>query len=149
MKFRISVSEEEYADVKEYLESHGIEIGEDAEYTVTGASPYASFLSVRTAERDRLKISADDVIYIEAFGKEVEIHTLTATYYSQDRMYTLEAMLDPKTFLRISKSVIISAKHVRKIHPSLSMKYILTMSNGTLVDVTRSHYSDFRRFFNI
>jgi two-component system response regulator LytT len=29
------------------------------------------------------------------------------------------------------------------------MKYILTMSDGTLVDVTRSYYSDFRRFFKI
>ena len=29
------------------------------------------------------------------------------------------------------------------------MKYVLTLSDGTLVDVTRSYYADFRRFFNI
>ena len=71
------------------------------------------------------------------------------TYRSRDRMYELESLLDPKDFLRVSKSVIIARKHVKKIRPSLSMKYILTMSDGTLVDVTRSYYSDFRRFFGI
>ena len=45
--------------------------------------------------------------------------------------------------------MIIAGKHVKKIRPSLSMKYILTMTDGTLVDVTRSYYSEFRRFFNI
>ena len=64
-------------------------------------------------------------------------------------MYELESLLDPNKFLRVSKSVIIARKHVKKIRPSLSMKYILTMSDGTLVDVTRSYYSDFRRFFGI
>ena len=64
-------------------------------------------------------------------------------------MYQLESLLDPREFLRVSKSVIISRKHVRKIRPSLSMKFILTMSDGTLVDVTRTYYSDFRRFFGI
>ena len=88
-------------------------------------------------------------MYIEAFGKDVEIHTGKDTYFAQDRMYQLEALLDPAKFLRVSKSVIISAAHVRKIRPSLSMKFILTLSDGTLVDVTRSYYSDFRRFFGI
>ena len=64
-------------------------------------------------------------------------------------MYQLEAQLDPREFLRVSKSVIISRRHVKQIRPSLSMKYVLTLTDGTLVDVTRSYYSDFRRFFNI
>ena len=64
-------------------------------------------------------------------------------------MYQLESLLDPQVFLRISKSVIIARNHVRKIRPSLSMKYILTLTDGTVVDVTRSYYSDFRRFFNL
>ena len=149
MKIRISVSEEKYDFVKDYLEGHGVEISNTAEYMITEASQYPAFLSVRNEKKEHLRVSTDEVIYIEAFGKEIEIHTEGGTYFAQDRIYQLEALLDPQEFLRISKSVIISRKHVKKIRPSLSMKYILTLSDGTLADVTRSYYSDFRRFFNI
>ncbi|MBR4743263.1 MAG: LytTR family transcriptional regulator [Oscillospiraceae bacterium] len=149
MRFRISVSEENRDAVREYLESHGVEIGDDSEYTITETSRYSDFLSVRDDRRERVRLSTDEVISIEAFGKDVEIHTPQGTYYSQERMYQLESRLDPQKFLRVSKSVIVAGSHVRKIRPSLSMKYVLTLTDGTLVDVTRSYYSDFRRFFNL
>ncbi|MBP5221825.1 MAG: LytTR family transcriptional regulator [Lachnospiraceae bacterium] len=149
MKIRISVSEEKYDFVKEYLTEHGVEISEDAEYVISESERYPAFLSVRNDKKERLRLSVDEVIYVEAFGKEIEIHMRQGTYYALDRMYQLEDLLDPQKFLRVSKSVIISKKHVKKIRASLSMKYILTLSDGTLVDVTRSYYSDFRKFFNI
>ena len=149
MKLRISVSEARYDAVKHQLEAHGLEISDDAEYMITETSRSSSLLPVRSDDKESLMISPADVIYIEAFGKEIEVHTRQGTYYAKDRMYQLESLLDPREFLRVSKSVIISRKHVHKIRPSLSMKFILTMSDGTLVDVTRTYYSDFRRFFGI
>lgn len=149
MKIRINVSEENYNLVKDYLAGHGVEISEDAEYVITESSKFPEFLTVRDEKKERMRLSVDEVIYIEAFGKDIEIHTERETYYSTDRMYQLENNLDPQEFLRVSKSVIISKKHVKKIRASLSMKYVLTLTNGTLVDVTRSYYSEFRRFFHI
>ena len=149
MRFRISVSDDNRDAVREYLEAHGIEIAEDSEYMITEASRYPAFLSVRDGRRERVRLSTDEIVCIEAFGKDIEIHTPQGTFYSQERMYQLESLLDPQVFLRISKSVIIARNHVRKIRPSLSMKYILTLTDGTVVDVTRSYYSDFRRFFNL
>ena len=149
MKICISVSPEKEEEVIACLTAHGLETGEDGEYLLTENSRYPEFLSARDGNRERIRLAAEEVVYIEAFGKDVEIHTGKDTYFAQDRMYQLEASLDPAKFLRVSKSVIVSAAHVRKIRPSLSMKYILTLSDGTLVDVTRSYYSDFRRFFGI
>ena len=148
MKFRISVSDEKQNLIVKFLAEHGIETDEDAEYVISESSGYASFLAARSESREAVRISADDVVFIESYGKDIEIHTLNDTYYSQERIYQLETKLDPKEFLRISKSVIISRKHVKKIRPALSMKYVLTMANGTLVDVTRSYYSEFRKFFD-
>ena len=149
MKFRINVSGDKKTEIQEFLESHGIETGEDAGFTIIESNNGSSFVSVRDDDRERINLSAEEIIFIEAFGKDIEIHTADGTFYSSDRMYQLESVLDRKEFLRISKSVIISRKHVKKIRPSLSMKFILTMSDGTLLDVTRSYYNDFRRFFNI
>ena len=148
MKFRISVSDEKQNLIEKFLAEHGIETDEYAEYVISESSGYASFLAARSESREAVRISADDVVFIESYGKDIEIHTLNDTYYSQERIYQLETKLDPKEFLRISKSVIISRKHVKKIRPALSMKYVLTMANGTLVDVTRSYYSEFRKFFD-
>ncbi len=149
MQIRIAVSKENYNTVRESLTSHGLEISEDAEYMITESIRPAAFLTVKENESQKLRLSAEEVIFIESFGKDVEVHTLSGTYHALDRMYQLEALLDPEEFLRISKSVIISRKHVIKIRPSFSMKYVLTLSDGTLVDVTRSYYSDFRSFYNI
>ena len=148
MKFRISVSDEKQELIEKFLAEHGIEIDDDAEYVISESSGYASFLAARSESRESVRIAADEVVFIESYGKDIEIHTINDTYYSQERIYQLETKLDPKEFLRISKSVIISRKHVKKIRPALSMKYVLTMTNGTLVDVTRSYYSEFRKFFN-
>ena len=149
MKFRISVSEDNFESVKEFLSGRGIEISDDAEYVITEAPGHTDFIPVRNEKKERVRLKTDEIIYIEAFGKDIEIHTDEGTFSSQDRMYQLESQLDPKEFIRVSKSVIISRKHVKKIRPTFSMKYILTMTNGELVDVTRSYYTNFRNFFNI
>ena len=149
MKFRLSVPGDQAAKVKSFLSAHGIEIGEDAEYVILEAAPAPSFLTVRSAQGGTVKLADNEIVYIEAFGRDIEVHTLSETYFAQERMYQLEEHLDSRTFIRVSKSVIISRNHVKKIRPSLSMKFILTMSDGTLVDVTRSYYSEFRRFFHI
>ena len=149
MKIRISVSEENYSSVLAFMDEHGIETGEDAEYILTESDRYPAFLSVRNDKKEHLRLSISKVTFIEAFGKEIEVHTDEGVFLSQERMYQLETVLDPKEFLRVSKSVIVSKNHIKKIRPALSQKFILTLSDGTKVDVTRSYYSDFKRFFNI
>ena len=149
MKIRISVSEEKRCDVTDFIHAHGIETGEDADYILTESDRFPAFLSVRNDKKEHVRLSIGEVTFIEAFGKDIEIHTDEGVFFSQDRMYQLEELLDPQAFLRVSRSVIVAKRHIKKIRPSLSMKFILTLTDGTLVDVTRSYYSDFKRFFNI
>lgn len=149
MKIRLSLPEEKKAPVGAELARQGIEVSEDAEYTLIETPRSRDFLNVRDKEGGALRLSADQIVYIEAFGKDIEVHTLQETYYSQDRIYRLEELMDPREFIRISKSVIIAKSSVKKIRPALTMKFVLTLSDGSLVDVTRSYYTNFRRFFNI
>lgn len=147
MKLRLSVEDEKREELEAFLVERGIELSDDADYVIMEAQRYPSFISVRNGERESMRIAADEIVCIEAFGKDIEVHTERGTYLSQERIYRLEEMLDPKEFIRISKSVIVSKRHVKKIRPALSMKFILTLSDGRLVDVTRSYYSEFKRFF--
>ena len=70
MKFRISVSDEKQSLVEKFLAEHGIEIGEDAEYVISESSGYASFLAARGKDREAVRISADEVVFIDG-GKIV------------------------------------------------------------------------------
>ena len=66
-----------------------------------------------------------------------------------ERLKNLAVILDPKVFIRISNSVIISVNHIENIRPAFTQKFVITMKNGAKVDVTRSYYYVFKEFIGI
>ena len=148
MKVRLDVSKARYAELKALLEERGIEVDEGAELVVSESSRFAETIMVRR-DGDRVLLAAEEIVYAEACGHTVEVHTQDGAYQTQERLYQLLARLDPEKFLRISNSVIINKSKVRRITPTLSMKFILTMEGGEKVDVTRSYYYIFKEAFGI
>ena len=150
MKFRLAVSEERLEELTRQLNEKGIEIDDSADLVLFEADSFAGFLSVRGAEDGgRRHVRTEDIIFIESYGHSVEVHCTDGTYQTADRLYQLLKLLDPKQFIRISNSVIISRAQIKDIRPTLSQKFILTMKDGSRVDVTRSYYSEFKRAIGI
>ncbi len=150
MKIRLNISDGHYEEVKKKLLDAGFEIGEEGEYILSeSGSVDSSFVIARDEEGHKVHIASDDIIYIESFGHDVEVHTTEGRFFASERLYQLAEKLDREQFFRVSNSVIISKKHVRKIRPAISMKFVLTMDDGTIVDVTRSYYYAFKEFFGI
>ena len=149
MKIKLLLNDDKYAEISNQLLSLGIEIDDDAELVLMERNSFISHLSVKDNDGARINVSTSDIIFIESYSHDIAVHTVDGCYKSTERLYQLCSMLDPQMFLRISNSVIISKAHVKKIRPALSMKFVLTMSDGTLVDVTRSYYNIFKDFFNI
>lgn len=150
MKIKLAVSKQRYDEVETTLTQCGLEIDDNAEFTLSENNRYLDRLLVRdTLSEERVFLSVDDIVLIEAFGHTIEVHTLNKSYQVSDRLYKILDMLDPDKFLRISNSVIIARYRVKAIAPTLSMKFILTMQNGKKVDVTRSYYYIFKEYFGI
>ena len=149
MKVKLLINENRIAEITSKLKELGIEIDDEAEFVLTERNKFISHLPARDEKGDRCNVPVDDIIYIESYSHNVDIHTMTNCFKSTEALYQILSMLNPEEFLRISNSVIISRKHVKKIKPALSMKFVLTLSDGTLVDVTRSYYNIFKEFFNI
>lgn len=150
MKVRLAVRKDRYENIKYLLNQHGIEVDEAAELVLSESGGSADFLMVKDkAEKELIILPAEEILYIEACGHDVEVHTLHGSYEACDRLYKVHAQLDPERFLRISNSVVIAKSAVRKITPTLSMKFILTMADGRKVDVTRSYYYIFKDAFGI
>ena len=151
MKIKLAVSAENYDSIALELSERGIEVDDGAELILTERGRYVGFLSVReTAEEGaRVHIGVGDIVAIEAFGHTIEVRTERDTYQSTDRLYQLEMMLDPTRFVRVSNSVIVNRKKIREIRPTFSQKFILTMRDGSRVDVTRSYYGNFKKVMDI
>ena len=154
MKIKLSVSEERYEEVASGLTSAGIELDEDADLLLTERERHLRYLQARPAGREtdpseREHIPVENIISIEAFGHSLEMHTTAGTFRLNDRLYRLGTLLDPNLFFRVSNSTIINRKHIRKINPAFSMKFTLTMSDGSRADVTRSYYNPFKQFLGI
>lgn len=150
MKIKLVVSNERYEEVKTALLERGIDIDDTADLVLSENNLFADTLIVKdTKTNERVFLPVDDIVSIEAFGHTVEVHTQDKAYQAMDRLYKIVGLLDPDAFLRISNSVIIAKSKVRQISTTLSMKFILTMTNGKKVDVTRSYYYIFKESFGI
>lgn len=149
MKIRLNVSEDRYDEIKDKLVQAGFEVDDQGEFVITEIGAQNTFIAARNDEGQKVRVSVEKIVYIESFGHDVEVHTTEGLFYAQERLYQLAENLDKSCFIRVSNSVIISKKHVTKIRPTLSMKFVLTMVDGTQVDVTRSYYYAFKEFFGI
>lgn len=143
MKFKLVVSSKNYDPIKEELISKGFEIDEDADFVITEKDNFADYLvGKRGAELYRLPVS--EITCVESFGHDVIAHTAKGDYNINERLRYLESVLNPRDFIRISNSVIVSLSGIEKIKPTMSAKFILTLVDGRIVDVTRTYYYTFR-----
>ena len=149
MKIRLDVGEKRRREVEQALTACGIEIDDGADLILCETVHGPERLLVRDDETGELvPLPVDDIVYIEAYGHDMEVHTSERSYRLTERLYKLLDALGPE-FLRISNSVIIAKDKISSIAPTLSMKFVLTMQNGKKVDVTRSYYYIFKDSFGI
>ena len=149
-KIRLEISDGDYLEISERLKNAGFEIvEEDEHYVFKEKDVYVSYLSVKDKAGDRIHLSVKDIIYMESYGHNIDIVTPKGRYQSTEPLKRLNELLNPSEFVRISNSVIININHLKEIIPTLTMKFLLHMSNNDTVEVTRSYYGSFRDYMNI
>lgn len=148
MKIKLIVSEEHYTDIARELIQKGFEIDDSADLILSENNVYASYL-IGKKDDEIFRLKTGQISHIESFAHDMVAHAEGVEYRITERLRRLEEILDPKEFLRVSNSVIVSLNHIKSIKPSLSQKFILTMSDGSKVDVTRTYYYIFRDVLGI
>lgn len=148
MKIKLMVSEEKYDEILSMLMEKGFEPDNNADFIFSERDVYAKYIIGRK-NGEIYRIKTEDITYIESLSHDVIAHSGGEEFKLGDRLVRLQVILNPSEFIRISNSVIVAVNHVRGIKPALSQKYILTLSDGSRVDVTRSYYYIFKEFFGI
>ncbi|WP_029287193.1 LytTR family DNA-binding domain-containing protein [Pedobacter sp. R20-19] len=94
------------------------------------------------AKNDMAKIYTDEIIFIEGASNYIQIHTIARTYVPYYKISVIdEDLKDHPYFLRINKSNIISANHIKSVS-----SYKILMSNGKELNVSSAYKQKFDWF---
>ena len=104
---------------------------------LSAPAPERRQLVVRDGGRT-LVIPHDDIVWIEAEDYCARIHMRRGTLLVRDSLSALGESLD-RGFVRVHRSAIANVACIRAIEPVVSGDQRLTLSNGTVLKVSRTH----------
>ena len=82
--------------------------------------------------------------YVEAEDDYVALASQGKKHLKQQTISSVEAMLDPKTFLRIHRSCIVNLERVAKVEPYGKDSHVAILSDGVRLPVSRAGYARLR-----
>lgn len=100
-------------------------------------------IAVRNGSRIHV-IPAEEIIYLEADGDYVKIHTKEGSHLKEKTMKYFEAHLDNKMFIRIHRSFIANVNHIQRLEYYDKENYVAILKNNTQLKVSSSGYKQLR-----
>jgi two-component system LytT family response regulator len=101
-------------------------------------SNYSDVLAIKDGS-ELTRVPVKDIIWIDAAGDYMCVHTEQKTHILRKTMKQLEESLDARHFVRSHRSTIINRHYVDKFCSQLNGEYFLVMSNGKELKVSRSY----------
>jgi two-component system, LytTR family, response regulator len=86
-----------------------------------------------------------DIDWIESADNYVKVHARGARYKVRQTIKTLESQLDPTQFARAHRSAIVNLDRVRSLDPMAAGEYVLTLSTGDKLTLSRGYRDSFRK----
>jgi two-component system, LytTR family, response regulator len=104
-------------------------------------------LAVRAAGKTTF-VDIADVDWIEAAENYVKLHSGRASHLVHVAMNTLEKSLDPETFLRIHRSIIVNVGRIQELEPVAHGEYVVTLPHGVRVRSGRTYHETLKALAN-
>jgi DNA-binding LytR/AlgR family response regulator len=86
-----------------------------------------------------------DIMYIESIDKRTLLYTLTDSYENSFKLYELEAKLEPRGFLRVSKNCLVNINFITSIETESNSRLILTMPRDIQLIVSRLYATEIKQ----
>jgi two-component system LytT family response regulator len=107
--------------------------------TIASPRRYLKRMAVQSAGKTFF-IGVEDVDWIRAAENYVELHVAAASHLLHVAMNTLEKSLDPETFVRIHRSLIVNLHRVKEIQPASHGEYVLLLHSGVRLQSGRTYH---------
>lgn len=85
------------------------------------------------------EIAVMDIYYIESIDNKSFIYCSKNVYETKEKLYVLERELMDKSFLRVSKSILLNLMKVTSIQPGFNSRFIAVLQNGEEVIISRKY----------
>ena len=107
---------------------------------------------LRIAVKSRHKVTVipiDEVVFFEAEGDYVMIHTRDARHLKEKTMKYFETHLDPEQFIRIHRSYIVNARYIDRIEYYDKESYMVLTKTGNKLKASTSGYKLLKQALNM
>jgi two-component system, LytTR family, response regulator len=84
-------------------------------------------------------VNTNDIIYISAEEKYVEIHSAKGKYLLRETMNNVDESLDPNKFARIHRSYIVNIEQIQEMQPWSHGDYVVILKNGEKIQMSRRY----------
>lgn len=88
----------------------------------------------------------EEVLAFQADGEVVWIVTATDRFTATQPLHAIESKLQNTQFQRIHRNALVNVNHVRKFHPISGQRWLLTLTNGQELIVSKRQASTVRGF---
>jgi len=105
---------------------------------------YPDRIAIRRSDRTILQ-PVSEIDWLEADGKHVKVHVGGKTFSIREAMTRIERLLDPRRFLRVSRSAIVNVDRIREVQPWFHGDHVVVLQGGDQVTTTRTYRSAVNR----
>ncbi len=147
--FRVNLLvSEDYPESEVEVRTYNDDFGKKMVEYVNEFSLKPAVLSLKTVDGYQL-LQQDEIIYIEVFGKEVNIHTSEESLVIRQPLASLEELLDEKKFIRVAKSTIINLAKLQRLEVAFSGNYYGFLQNECRVVISRRYFKQIKTKLNL
>ena len=98
-----------------------------------------------TRDGQRFEVPVMDLFYAESVDDRVFLYTAADSYEIRMKLYGLEDLLKSKSFLRISKSMIVNLMKISSVRPALNGRFSAVLKNGEEIIISRKYVPELKR----
>lgn len=84
-------------------------------------------------------LRTEEIDWIESSGNYVCLHVGTETHLLRETMSSLEARLDPASFIRIHRTAIVNVDRIKELQPLFHGEYEVVLRGGARLTLSRSY----------
>ncbi len=111
------------------------------------SSPHLTEVTIKEKGLERTIVMAD-VLYIEASSVYALLHTQAGSTLYRMTLHELERQLDPSSFVRIHRSLIVNGRHIDRYKYLSNNRFDIYMSNGKCLTSSRSYKQSIQNFLS-
>ncbi|HEX8367391.1 MAG TPA: LytTR family DNA-binding domain-containing protein [Pyrinomonadaceae bacterium] len=92
------------------------------------------------SSRGTTLVLTEEIDWINSAGHYLEIHAGSETHLIRERLSQIEQRLDPETFVRVHRSIIVNLDRIKSLHPLFNGDHLIILQNGRELNLSRTYH---------